>query len=388
MNEKHMQADRRRLASRAPTALLAAAVAFGAAGAAQAAPAAEAELTAGQRMLTAVPLPSSDLKLDLWINKAGGVYGEGETVEIYARPSEAAYVTVFNTNARGETTVVFPNRFREQNFVRAGSVLQVPGLGAQWSLRVSAPYGANLIKAVATKQPVSLLDASQFARNGDFRSFSGGADQLARQIQIVADKQPRAGWAAAQQNFTVAAAAPSASGPSVTVGPAASAAMSGIPALDALLSAQGGFELRIDLARGSYAPGEPLRLTAVAEKDCNLTLVNVDERRQGTVLLPNRFEKKRELKAGVTQFLPGSKSKVRYTVSGAGRNALIGFCTAEKSGFFASLFGRSQAQSRAAVTVLGESDFTALLAEIGKQPAENTARAAIGYTVSPRKSSR
>ena len=160
--------------------------------------------------------------------------------------------------------------------------------------------------------------------------------------------------------------------------------MSGVPALDALLGARGGFRLQIALQRSAYREGDALSLTAVAEKDCNLTLVNVDERRRGTVLLPNRFEKNRPLKAGVTQFLPAGKSNVQYSVSGAGRHALVAFCVAEKPGFWASLFGKSQAQSRAAVTVLGENDFAAALAEIGRQPAASVARTALGYTVSPR----
>ena len=386
MNAKHMQAGRNRLASRMPAAwpaLFAAAIAVGFPGAAKAAP--DEELTAGQRMLTAVPLPSSDLKLDLWINKANGVYADGESVQIYMRPSEAAYVTIFNTDARGETTVVFPNRFRAQNFVQAGNILQVPGPGADFKLRVSAPYGANLIKALATKKPVSLLDASKFTQTGNFQSFSGGADQLARQIQVTANKEQTAGWASAQLPFTVVAAAGTTTGgPSVNVTPA-QPTMSGIPALDKLLRESGGFGLQIVLNQADYMEGDPLSLTAVAEKNCNLTLVNVDERQLGTVLLPNQFEKKRELKAGVTQFLPGGKSKLAYVTAGSGRNALVGFCVAEKPGFWSSLFGKSQAESRSAVAVLGAGDFNAVLAAIDKQPAANVARMAVGYRVAPRR---
>ena len=206
MSETCMFMRRRKIAARAALA----------AGLAMAGPASSApaeNLTQGQRMLTAVPLPSSDLRLDLWMNKAGGMYGEGESVEIYARASEAAYVTIFNVNARGETTVVFPNRFRAQNFVQAGSVLQVPGPGADFKLRVSAPYGVNLIKALATREPVSLLDASQFTQSGAFRTVRGGAGGLARQLQVVAKNEPRAGWAAAQMPFTAAPSAAAAGRP-------------------------------------------------------------------------------------------------------------------------------------------------------------------------------
>ena len=349
--------------------------------------AADEKLTPEQRMITAAPLPSSDLKLDLWIDKTNGVYGAGESVQIYARASADAYVTIFNVNARGETTVVFPNSFHKQNFVQAGQLLQVPGPREDYQLTVNAPYGVNLIKALATKRQVSLFESSQLMQNGAFRTFQGGPKGLARQLQLVAKKEPRAGWGEAQLPFTVAPSAVTAGVPSVIVAPVAPpppSALSGIPALDELLSARGGFRLQIAMQRDDYRAGEPLSLTAVAEKDCQLTLVDVDERRLGTVLLPNRFEdedKTRALKAGVTQFLPSNNSNVQYSATGEGRHALVGFCVAEKPGFWSSLFGKSRAQSRAAVTVLGASDFATAIAEIAKQPAENVARAAIGYRV-------
>ena len=163
-------------------------------------------------------MPSSDLAVEVWIDRPSGVYGQGEPVGIYVRPSEAAHVTVFNTNASGATTVVFPNQYQTQNRVAANKVLQLPGPGMQYQLQVGPPYGANLIKVLATKRPVSLLSAAEFAQSGAFRNFRGGPEALARQLNVVAAQAPDAGWANAELTFV---SAPSAgANPAVTVLPA------------------------------------------------------------------------------------------------------------------------------------------------------------------------
>ena len=335
-------------------------------------------LSAQQRTLSAVAMPSSDLAVEVWIDRPSGVYGQGEPVGIYVRPSEAAHVTVFNTNASGATTVVFPNQYQTQNRVAANQVLQVPGPGMQYQLLVGPPFGANLIKVLATKRPVSLLAAAEFAQSGAFRNFRGSPEALARQLNVVAEQAPDAGWANAELTFV---SAPSAgASPAVTVLPAVPGRpTSGIPALDALLAKEGGFGLQLALHRDGYAVGEALTLTAVAERDCSLTLVSIDEGGEATVLVPNRLEKRPELTAGTVRFLPGTGSAVEYRVSGAGRQALVGFCAAvpEKPGFWAQLFGKS----RGATAVLGTSGVDALLAELAQLSGEELAHTAVGYSV-------
>ena len=343
--------------------------------------AAEVDMTSAQRQLSVVPLPKSDLQLDLWLNKADPVYGAGEFVEIFVRSSKDAYVTIFNTDARGATTAVFPNRFTQDHRVPADRIVRVPGPGADFKFQAQAPYGSNLIKVIATERRVTLLEAAEFAQAGAFRTYSGGAEGLARQLQVVSARQPQAGWASAQLAFTITSKrAASADGPTVTVVPEGGTAASGIPALDALLNRSEGFRLQLAMNKYDYGPADSLSLTAVAEKDCELTLVNVDEQGRGTVLLPNRIVKRRPMKAGMVQFLPESGSEVRYRVSSqAGRQALIGFCVEGRSrpGFFGQLFSGS----RSVVAVLGDSGFDAMLEEIGSHPAVRVAKATVSYRV-------
>ena len=338
-------------------------------------------LSKAQRTLSAVAVPSSDLAVEVWIDRPSGRYGQGEALGLYVRPNADAYVTVFNTNASGDTTVVFPNQYQSRNRVGANQVLQVPGPGMTWKLQVGPPFGANLIKVLATKRPVALLAAAEFVQTDAFRTFRGDPEKLARQLNVVAAQAPDAGWANAELTFVSAPAA--GTGPAVTVLPAVpQQTASGIPALDALLAKESGFGLQLALHRREYAVGEALTLTAVAERDCALTLLSIDASGESTVLVPNRLEKRPELKAGTVRFMPGAGSAVEYRVSGAGRQALVGLCAAapEKPGFFAQLFGKS----RGAAAVLGSSGVDALVAELGRLPSADLAHAAVGYSVQGR----
>lgn len=67
--------------------------------------------------------------LDLTLQTRNGrdVYQPGETVTLLASTNSAAYLYCFLTDANNNTQRFFPNRFQNDNFVSAGSPLQLPG---------------------------------------------------------------------------------------------------------------------------------------------------------------------------------------------------------------------------------------------------------------------
>ncbi len=359
---------------RARGLILASAVAL-ALGASHGGPAAQA---AGDqqdpRSLTVIEIPESDLKVSAWLNGSRSSYVIGETVHLNVRANEDAYVTVFNTDAQGQTTVVFPNGFQQDNKVSANSVVSIPGPNDDFRLQVGGPAGSNLIKVIASKKPISLIDAAGFVSRGAFRSFDGQPGGLANHLRTVIVASPDAGWAAADLPFTVVSQPEAA--PSIIISTVESPAL---PALAGLLSEEnGGFGLQMALGKQAYAIGEPLTLTVVAEKDCKLTLISVDGAGAATVLFPNAAQQETELTAGRVRFLPGAGSKVQYLIAGSsGEQAIVGLCVEEQPDLFTVLFGRS----RAAVPVLSDSELNQVLAELDKLPADQVAKAVAVFTV-------
>ncbi|MGE0255650.1 MAG: DUF4384 domain-containing protein [Alphaproteobacteria bacterium] len=345
-----------------------------------AAPAGAADPTPGQQLLTGIALPQSDLKVAAWLNRADSTYAIGDTVELYVRASQDAFITIFNTDATGRTTVIFPNQFSTMNKVTGNTVVRVPAGDAPFRLQVGGPAGANLVKIVASKTDVSLVSSPDYVVAGNFRSFTGTTETLARQIQAVTAQNPTAGWASSDMTLTVAGPAgaqptmPSVLVAAVTPPPVPAPAPTAAP----LAQPQSGFKLQLVLQSAQYKVGEAMAMTVTAEKDCRLTLISVDEAGGATVLFPNKLQEDNMLRAGRTRFLPGNDANVEYQVAGAtGTQTMVALCTEDQPGFLESLFGRT----RAAQPVLTQQNLQSLVADIDKLPPAKVGRAAAAYAV-------
>ena len=79
--------------------------------------------------------------------------------------------------------------------------MQIPAPGSNAQIIVSAPFGAELIKVVASSVPKGLVPNSSLSGMGAFRSIDGGVDELVRNLAIAA--APAAGTKFAQQNLVL-----------------------------------------------------------------------------------------------------------------------------------------------------------------------------------------
>ena len=87
----------------------------------------------------------------------------------------------------------------------------------------------------------------------------------------------------------------------------------------------------IDLAltsdKDSYEIGDTPTFTVVSPKDCFLTLTNVDENGEGTVLLPNKFQQNNRIKAGVAVTFPGLNAPFKYRMKDKGVETVVAVCS-------------------------------------------------------------
>ncbi len=107
------------------------------------------ETRGGQEKIRVVPdqgLYSVDV--DIWTNKGDGArYCIGEEIDISFRTNVDAWVAVFNTDTRGKTHRLFPNRYDSEHFVRGGKTYSLPVDG--YSFRIEGPTGHESLKVVA-----------------------------------------------------------------------------------------------------------------------------------------------------------------------------------------------------------------------------------------------
>ncbi len=85
--------------------------------------------------------------------------------------------------------------------------------------------------------------------------------------------------------------------------------------------------LSITSDRNSYQRGDTPFFTIVSDKDCFLTLTNVDEKGAGTVLFPNKFQQDNRIRSNVSLQFPAADAPFQYRMKDKGFETVIGVCT-------------------------------------------------------------
>ena len=186
-----------------------AALAFAACAAAFAMPATaqDADEAAMQRDLSVVQRPLYDndsgisgsakrIGLDVRLDRRSGVYKIGEPLHITVQPEADAYITVLNVGSSGRVAVLLPNHHQRNTKVAAGSRVTIPAEGARWSIKVGGPKGVDIIKVIATSEPLSLREIDELARASEAQpllTLGRSAGDVYRDLSVVAAKQTAVG---------------------------------------------------------------------------------------------------------------------------------------------------------------------------------------------------
>jgi len=85
--------------------------------------------------------------------------------------------------------------------------------------------------------------------------------------------------------------------------------------------------LSITSDRDSYRQGDKAIFTVLSNVDCFLTLTNVDEKGEGTVLFPNKFQQSNRIKANLGFQFPAADATFNYKMGDKGFETVIGVCT-------------------------------------------------------------
>jgi len=105
------------------------------------------------------PPQGAEFKVDVWTDKGDNAkYNVGENLIIYFKSTQDAYVYIWDINANGEVRLIFPNRYNQDNFVRANIVYSIPSSRDTYSLKIAPPAGREVVHILASKTPVSTLE--------------------------------------------------------------------------------------------------------------------------------------------------------------------------------------------------------------------------------------
>ncbi len=146
----------------------------------------------------------SSFKLQVWTNKqAGEVYTEGDDMEISVRSNRDAFLKVDYYQADGMVVHLVPNMFVDDAFVQAGKTYTFGGRHSRSGFRITGPFGAETIKAVASTNALdSLLSSDKNAENSE--PYLSNFHATMRGIKIIATPGQPAQWAEAAVGLTTA----------------------------------------------------------------------------------------------------------------------------------------------------------------------------------------
>ncbi len=82
----------------------------------------------------------------------------------------------------------------------------------------------------------------------------------------------------------------------------------------------------------SYRVGDTPIFTIVAPKDCYLTLTDIDQKGEGTVLFPNSFQQDNRIRAGVPVQFPGAGAPFKYRMKDPGIETVTAVCAVLANG--------------------------------------------------------
>ena len=130
------------------------------------------------------------LQVKVWADKTA--YRIGESIQIGVRVNRDAYVTLVDLGTSGQVTVLYPNRFHQNNFVRAGQDVLIPSPDAGFALQAVKPEGFEQVRAIATEEPVNFTPSDFSNPNVRFRSLDRNQT---RNISIEKNRVAPSKWA-------------------------------------------------------------------------------------------------------------------------------------------------------------------------------------------------
>jgi len=113
-------------------------------------------------------------------------YQIGEMITFFINVEEDCFLTLLDINPGGEITVLFPNTYQKNNFVRAGKTIQIPPKDKKFDLKVNPPHGEERLKAVATLGRDFPVNLSLNSRDG-FHVIKPETSRGMREIEALAN---------------------------------------------------------------------------------------------------------------------------------------------------------------------------------------------------------
>jgi len=147
--------------------------------------------------------PQSSFEVDVWVDREGGTYYVGEKLTVYFQSNKNCYLTLLDFTPEGEVHQIFPNKWEQDNYIRAGELRQIPAPHLYPYFEIGGPPGEEIIKAIATTTDRRLTPGEVNYEEG-FPLISKSGKNFAFELKVIVKPIPPKQWAADTCYFYVA----------------------------------------------------------------------------------------------------------------------------------------------------------------------------------------
>jgi hypothetical protein len=127
--------------------------------------------------------PQPGFLANVAVNHEDGVYREGEKVSVRFLAERESHVYLLYHQADNTSWLLFPNKARPNNRLKAKEEVAIPAPGEAFRFRVRAPFGDEALQVLCSAKPIPELDALD--------ASSGKAPQVSS--ELIAQLQERIG---------------------------------------------------------------------------------------------------------------------------------------------------------------------------------------------------
>ncbi|PYO81186.1 MAG: hypothetical protein DMD65_13245, partial [Gemmatimonadetes bacterium] len=112
-------------------------------------------------------------RIEVWTNRGDDPYGSGQSVRVYFRADQDAYVTILRVDTDGRVRVLFPREPWEDNFARGGRDYEVLNGSDRAAFYIDDFPGEGYVFAVTAADPF-VYDAIESGDHWDYRVIADG----------------------------------------------------------------------------------------------------------------------------------------------------------------------------------------------------------------------
>jgi len=147
---------------------------------------------------------------------ANPAYKINEVISFQVEADRDCYLTLIDVSTDGSITILFPNEYNSDNKIEAGRVYDIPAEGMDYQIRVTGPPGNEMVKAIATEEPLSVKDLVPENKGQGFKFMEGnkGGSEFVSSLPAVISKSldgskegssviPVDGWSTAEMIISI-----------------------------------------------------------------------------------------------------------------------------------------------------------------------------------------